>query len=177
MPQFNAVYKVEIVLNDKPVFWEKNGLPFLQIKLSITLILSPVPAIFFLESLFINSTSINSVDILCYQSKIFILVVAQSKCLQDPCANGGTCIESIGGTGYECRCPVGYNGVNCEGNHLHANFTLNNGRGGGEEEAEALQFSFNSTGNLIMWNCPLVQTFIKQSQSKKAPWKWRPISQ
>lgn len=77
-----------------------------------------------------------------------ILVVAQSKCLQDPCANGGTCIESIGGTGYECRCPVGYKGVNCEGNHQHANFTLNNGRG--EEEAEALQFSFNSTGNLIM---------------------------
>lgn len=61
----------------------------------------------------------------------FILVVAQSKCLQDPCANGGTCIESIGGTGYECRCPVGYKGVNCEGNHQHANFTLNNGRGGG----------------------------------------------
>lgn len=58
---------------------------------------------------------------LCYRSKIFnlylfhIFAATQNKCLQNPCDNGGTCIDSMGGAGYECRCPVGYKGINCEG--------------------------------------------------------------
>lgn len=54
----------------------------------------------------------------------FIFTVTQSKCLQDPCENGGTCIESMGGAGYECRCPVGYKGINCEGNRQHVNWMV-----------------------------------------------------
>lgn len=41
--------------------------------------------------------------------------VTQNKCLQNPCENGGTCIDSLSGVGYECRCPNGYKGVNCAG--------------------------------------------------------------
>ena len=108
---------------------------FSTFSLSMKLTLTSVPKIFFSESLFVNLSRINSVMCCVIGQRFpwftFILIVTQSKCLQDPCANGGTCIESIGGAGYECRCPVGYKGVNCEGicNHQHANCTLNNGRG------------------------------------------------
>ena len=41
--------------------------------------------------------------------------VMQNKCLQNPCQNGGTCTESSAGGGFECRCSIGYKGMNCEG--------------------------------------------------------------
>ena len=42
-------------------------------------------------------------------------LVMQNKCLQNPCQNGGTCTESSAGGGFECRCSIGYKGMNCEG--------------------------------------------------------------
>ena len=42
-------------------------------------------------------------------------LVIQNKCLQNPCQNGGTCTESSAGGGFECRCSIGYKGMNCEG--------------------------------------------------------------
>ena len=33
------------------------------------------------------------------------------ECASNPCKNGGTCIENIGG--YSCDCPDGYAGENC----------------------------------------------------------------
>ena len=37
-------------------------------------------------------------------------------CYSDPCMNGGICIatNTIDLEQYECRCPLGYTGVNCE---------------------------------------------------------------
>ena len=37
-------------------------------------------------------------------------------CESDPCMNGGTCNEVR--DGYECICPNGYKGSDCEGNHF-----------------------------------------------------------
>ena len=39
-------------------------------------------------------------------------------CAQDACQNGATCIDN-GGPDYECVCPEGYVGKNCEGKCLH----------------------------------------------------------
>ena len=41
---------------------------------------------------------------------------AQSKCFLSPCENGGSCIETMSGPGYECQCPAGFRGQSCEGN-------------------------------------------------------------
>ena len=35
-------------------------------------------------------------------------------CLPNPCKNGATCTERVGGR-YECTCPIGYKGITCEG--------------------------------------------------------------
>ena len=32
----------------------------------------------------------------------------------DPCLNGGVCVQSESGSGYICNCPTGYSGTNCE---------------------------------------------------------------
>ena len=45
------------------------------------------------------------------------------KCNPNPCQHEGTCDEVIGGLGYVCKCPSGYNGQDCERktllNHYH----------------------------------------------------------
>ena len=39
----------------------------------------------------------------------------ENKCLRNPCTNGGSCVQTMSGTGYECHCPSGYRGQDCEG--------------------------------------------------------------
>ena len=47
--------------------------------------------------------------ILTYTSHIYIAI---DECLSNPCQNGGTYQD--GDNSYECTCPSGYHGTNCE---------------------------------------------------------------
>ena len=39
----------------------------------------------------------------------------QTACSPSPCLNGGACmLQNTSSTGYDCTCPLGYRGVNCE---------------------------------------------------------------
>ena len=57
---------------------------------------------------------------------IFIFLVCVNfvdiqECASDPCLNGATCTDLV--NGYECTCPPGYEGTNCEtGKMLIMNF-------------------------------------------------------
>ena len=44
---------------------------------------------------------------------ITFLYLERDKCYPYPCENNGDCIDH--GTHYECRCPRGFKGINCEG--------------------------------------------------------------
>ena len=44
-------------------------------------------------------------------NSVLVLIVAD-KCLSEPCRNGGSCIEDLGG--YTCRCLPGFVGVHCQ---------------------------------------------------------------
>jgi len=48
--------------------------------------------------------------------KYIIATLLLGGCYSDPCMNGGECVSDLdlGETAYECRCPVGFTGVNCE---------------------------------------------------------------
>ena len=35
-------------------------------------------------------------------------------CIAVPCENGGTCKLEDNSDGYECKCPMGFNGTDCE---------------------------------------------------------------
>ena len=47
----------------------------------------------------------------CFLTFDLVVVVAHT-CQSNPCQNGGTCVDEI--QRYECRCPSGWGGVNCE---------------------------------------------------------------
>ena len=44
----------------------------------------------------------------------FIIIFATEilECASDPCLNDATCVEQV--NGYECQCPAGFVGTNCE---------------------------------------------------------------
>ena len=51
--------------------------------------------------------------LLCDDVSPFCLVPDVNECLSgNPCKNGGTCVNTHGS--YECRCPPGHTGANCE---------------------------------------------------------------
>ncbi len=41
-------------------------------------------------------------------------LAAQNACVPNPCANGASCSTTGVGSGYQCACPSGYSGVDCE---------------------------------------------------------------
>ena len=48
-----------------------------------------------------------------YDHELFIFVIiATNYCLNQPCKNGGQCSNTA--TSYQCTCPSGYAGSNCE---------------------------------------------------------------
>lgn len=47
-------------------------------------------------------------------TSLTIFIIEINLCDQDPCQNGATCSNFR--TSYNCTCPEGYSGVNCEGN-------------------------------------------------------------
>ena len=44
--------------------------------------------------------------------RLYVTVVVAKKCDNNPCQNGGSCGEGVGG--HSCTCPVGFQGGNCE---------------------------------------------------------------
>lgn len=40
--------------------------------------------------------------------------VNENECLWHPCQNGGRCVDLNPPRKYECKCPFGYTGMNCE---------------------------------------------------------------
>lgn len=48
----------------------------------------------------------------CEHGNIVARSHADDVCVLMPCLNSGTCISQ--GTNYECKCPVGFTGRNCE---------------------------------------------------------------
>lgn len=45
---------------------------------------------------------------------LIILPLDVNECDSRPCQNNGECRENITGPGYDCDCPTGYTGKNCE---------------------------------------------------------------
>ena len=43
----------------------------------------------------------------------FFLVIGPMQCRSNPCRNGGIC-HPDGPAKYDCECPAGYTGINCE---------------------------------------------------------------
>ncbi|VDI40497.1 Hypothetical predicted protein, partial [Mytilus galloprovincialis] len=55
----------------------------------------------------------------------FQLKVSETPCDDEPCRNGGTCIEV--GESFNCDCPIGFNGSKCEDSPCSTEPCLNNG--------------------------------------------------
>ncbi|XP_071177358.1 fibropellin-3-like isoform X2 [Mytilus edulis] len=55
----------------------------------------------------------------------FQLKVSETSCDDEPCRNGGTCIEV--GKSFNCDCPIGFNGSKCEDSPCSTEPCLNNG--------------------------------------------------
>lgn len=62
-------------------------------------------------------------------------------CVESPCANGGTCRPKW--DGYECDCPLGYDGRHCQKGLLHVEL-------------------FSSTDELGWWDCAICCTSLSQ---------------
>ena len=52
-----------------------------------------------------------------------------SRCIPNPCHNGGTCEE--GGEVYTCHCPASYRGYKCEGTTVHGSAVTQGARARG----------------------------------------------
>ena len=42
----------------------------------------------------------------------YFIISETMECASDPCLNGATCSDLL--NGYQCLCPIGYEGTNCE---------------------------------------------------------------
>jgi hypothetical protein len=45
---------------------------------------------------------------------LYFIFAEIDKCNPNPCQHAGSCSEIIGGLGYACKCPYGYQGQDCE---------------------------------------------------------------
>ena len=57
-----------------------------------------------------------------YTQGLLLLSVVINYCESSPCANGGSCEPIF--NGYNCHCPPGYTGDNCQDGKLHSNIRL-----------------------------------------------------
>lgn len=73
---------------------------------------------FFKFHLLINVLIRHSMSSVCINGVFDILDV--NECTTDPCINNGTCINTYGS--YYCRCPPGWEGVNCMAGKLYQKY-------------------------------------------------------
>lgn len=45
----------------------------------------------------------------------YTLALVSNPCARKPCKNGGKCTSDFDGQQYQCQCPEGFRGTNCEG--------------------------------------------------------------
>jgi hypothetical protein len=63
--------------------------------------------------------AINCTEVTASYTRFFAIQISTgikcvSACASSPCHNGGICVSSPDGEQYQCQCPTGYTGANCE---------------------------------------------------------------